>query len=323
MEGIKLADRSINTGAADLVEKVHSLWTEKYRPTTVDELAADQEVKNFLVEVIYKQDIPNMLLHGRPGTGKNSIVNVILNNIRCSKLVINASEERGIDTIRDKVLAFATSAAWGNTLKIVVLNEADGLNYTAQDSLRELMETSSKYCRFILTCNSINRINDAIRSRCAEFETHIEPIDAAKRLVEILDNEEVNYTEDYILGVVKKFGSDLRKIINESQKLYTIYKKLDISVLKDTVLESYYRLFDQIFRKASNVKEVAKLTNKMILDENVYTSLKNYFIENYDIPDSIIVIADHAYKSRIVVDRDLVFLSCVITLKEMIDEVNK
>jgi len=318
-----LADRSINTGAADLVEKVHSLWTEKYRPTTVDELAADQEVKNFLVEVICKQDIPNMLLYGRPGTGKNSIVNVILNNIRCSKLVINASEERGIDTIRDKVLAFATSAAWGNTLKIVVLNEADGLNYTAQDSLRELMETSSKYCRFILTCNSINRINDAIRSRCAEFETHIEPIDAAKRLVEILDNEEVNYTEDYILGVVKKFGSDLRKIINESQKLYTIYKKLDISVLKDTVLESYYRLFDQIFRKASNVKEVAKLTNKMILDENVYTSLKNYFIENYDIPDSIIIIADHAYKSRIVVDRDLVFLSCVITLKEMIDEVNK
>ena len=323
MEGIKLADRSINTGAADLVEKVHSLWTEKYRPTTVDELAADQEVKNFLVEVICKQDIPNMLLYGRPGTGKNSIVNVILNNIRCSKLVINASEERGIDTIRDKVLAFATSAAWGNTLKIVVLNEADGLNYTAQDSLRELMETSSKYCRFILTCNSINRINDAIRSRCAEFETHIEPIDAAKRLVEILDNEEINYTEDYILGVVKKFGSDLRKIINESQKLYTIYKKLDISVLKDTVLESCYRLFDQIFRKASNVKEVAKLTNKMILDENVYTSLKNYFIENYDIPDSIIVIADHAYKSRIVVDRDLVFLSCVITLKEMIDEVNK
>ena len=318
-----MADRSINTGAADLVEKVHSLWTEKYRPTTVDELAADQEVKNFLVEVICKQDIPNMLLYGRPGTGKNSIVNVILNNIRCSKLVINASEERGIDTIRDKVLAFATSAAWGNTLKIVVLNEADGLNYTAQDSLRELMETSSKYCRFILTCNSINRINDAIRSRCAEFETHIEPIDAAKRLVEILDNEEINYTEDYILGVVKKFGSDLRKIINESQKLYTIYKKLDISVLKDTVLESCYRLFDQIFRKASNVKEVAKLTNKMILDENVYTSLKNYFIENYDIPDSIIVIADHAYKSRIVVDRDLVFLSCVITLKEMIDEVNK
>lgn len=323
MEGIKLADRSINTGAADLVEKVHSLWTEKYRPTTVDELAADQEVKNFLVEVIYKQDIPNMLLHGKPGTGKNSIVNIILNNIKCSKLVINASEERGIDTIRDKVLAFATSAAWGNTLKIVVLNEADGLNYTAQDSLRELMETSSKYCRFILTCNSVNRINDAIRSRCVEFETHIEPIDAAKRLVEILDNEGVNYTEDYILAIIKKFGTDFRKIINESQKLYTIHKKLDATVLKDTVLESYYKLFDQIFRKTSSIKDIAKLTKRIIFDENIYTSLKDYFIENYDIPDAIIIIADHAYKSRIVIDRDLVFLSCVITLKEIIDEVNK
>lgn len=323
MEGIKLADRSINTGAADLVEKVHSLWTEKYRPTTVDELAADQEVKNFLVEVIHKQDIPNILLYGKPGTGKNSIVNIILNNIKCSKLVINASEERGIDTIRDKVLAFATSAAWGNTLKIVVLNEADGLNYTAQDSLRELMETSSKYCRFILTCNSVNRINDAIRSRCVEFETHIEPIDAAKRLVEILDNEGVNYTEDYILAIIKKFGTDFRKIINESQKLYTIHKKLDATVLKDTVLESYYKLFDQIFRKTSSIKDIAKLTKRIIFDENIYTSLKDYFIENYDIPDAIIIIADHAYKSRIVIDRDLVFLSCVITLKEIIDEVNK
>lgn len=318
-----MADRSINTGAADLVEKVHSLWTEKYRPTIVDELAADQEVKNFLVEVIHKQDIPNILLYGKPGTGKNSIVNIILNNIKCSKLVINASEERGIDTIRDKVLAFATSAAWGNTLKIVVLNEADGLNYTAQDSLRELMETSSKYCRFILTCNSVNRINDAIRSRCVEFETHIEPIDAAKRLVEILDNEGVNYTEDYILAIIKKFGTDFRKIINESQKLYTIHKKLDATVLKDTVLESYYKLFDQIFRKTSSIKDIAKLTKRIIFDENIYTSLKDYFIENYDIPDAIIIIADHAYKSRIVIDRDLVFLSCVITLKEIIDEVNK
>lgn len=316
-----MSDKNINNGTANLVEKVHSLWTEKYRPTTTDELAANQEIKNFLVEVIHKQDIPNILLYGRPGTGKNSIVNVILNNIKCSKLVINASEERGIDTIRDKVLAFATSAAWGNTLKIVVLNEADGLNYTAQDSLRELMETSSKYCRFIFTCNSVNRINDAIRSRCAEFEIHIEPIDAAKRLVEILDNEEVSYTEDYILGVVKKFGSDLRKIINESQKLYSIHKKLDAQVLKDTILESYYKLFDQMFKETTSIKDIAKLTKKMIFDENVYTSLKDYFIENYDIPDAIIIIADHAYKSRIVIDRDLVFLSCVISLKQLLNEI--
>jgi len=322
MEDVKVVDKNINSGITDIVDKVHSLWTEKYRPTTIDELAADKEIKKFLTEAICKQDIPNILLYGRPGTGKNSIVNVILNNIKCSKLVINASEERGIDTIRDKVLAFATSAAWGNTLKIVVLNEADGLNYTAQDSLRELMETSSKYCRFIFTCNSVNKINDAIRSRCAEFETHIEPIDAAKRLVEILDSEEVNYTEDYILGVVKKFGSDLRKIINESQKLYSIHKKLDAQVLKDTILESYYKLFDQMFKETTSIKDIAKLTKKMIFDENVYTSLKDYFIENYDIPDAIIIIADHAYKSRIVIDRDLVFLSCIISLKELINEVN-
>ncbi len=322
MEDAGLSDKSIGEGVRALVERVHSLWTEKYRPTKVEELAASSDVKKFLTESIRKQDIPNLLLYGKPGTGKNSIVSVILSNVKCSKLIINASEERGIDTIRDKVMAFATSSAWGNTLKVVVLNEADGLNYTAQDSLRELMETSSKYCRFILTCNAVNRISDAIRSRCVEFETHVEPVDAAKRLVEILDSEGVSYTEEYVVSVIKKFNTDLRKIINESQKLHTIHGKLSEAVLRDGILESYRKLFDQIFTKASSIKDIAKLTKRIIFDENIYTSLKDYFVENYDIPDAIIVIADHAYKSRVVVDRDLVFLSCVVTLKELINESN-
>lgn len=317
-----MKDKIVNKNASSLIEKIHSLWTEKYRPAAVDELAASQDIKIFLTESIKRQDIPNILLYGKPGTGKNSIVNIILTNISCSKLIINASEERGIDTIRDKVLSFATSSAWGNTLKVIVLNEADGLNYIAQDSLRELMETSSKYCRFILTCNSINRINDAIRSRCVEFETYVEPIDAAKRLVEILDTEGVEYTEEYILGIIKKFNTDLRKIINESQKLSAIYEKLDTTALKDTTIESYSKLFDQIFLKTDNIKDIVKLVKKVIFDESIYTSLKNYFVENYDnLPDAIIVIADHAYKSRVVVDRDLVFLSCVITLKDLISDI--
>ena len=114
----------------------------------------------------------------------------------------------------------------------------------------------------------------------------------------------------------------MRKIINESQKLHTIHGKLSEAVLRDGVLESYRKLFDQIFTKASSIKDIAKLTKRIIFDENIYTSLKDYFVENYDIPDAIIVIADHAYKSRIVVDRDLVFLSCVVTLKELISESN-
>jgi len=318
LDGIK--EESIGKNAAALLEKIHSLWVEKYRPKNINELAASKEIKRFLTKAIADQDIPHILLHGKPGTGKNSIVNIIINNINCSKLIINASEERGIDTIRDKVMAFANSSAWGNKLKIIVLNEADGLNYVAQDSLRELMETSSKYCRFILTCNSINKINEAIRSRCVEFETHVEPLDAAKRLVEILEAENVEFDEDYIIAVVKKYNCDLRKIINESQKLYNTYGKLTRSILESDLADHYDKLFDDIFLKTATVKDIANATKKYIFDESIYTSLKDYFVKKYeDLPDAIIIIAEYAYKSRIVLDKDLAFLSCILELKEVIN----
>ena len=151
--------------ASSIINSVNNLWVEKYRPQCLSDLICSNEIQSFIEDCIKKQSIPNLLLHGKPGTGKNSITNIILNEIQNVHLIINASEERGIDTIRDKVQSFAMTAAWGDKLKIVILNEADGLNYIAQDSLRELMETSSAQCRFILTCNYINKIEEAIQMR--------------------------------------------------------------------------------------------------------------------------------------------------------------
>ncbi len=304
--------------SVELTDQYHSLWVEKYRPTKLEDLVGSDSLISFLSNCIEKNDIPHLLLYGRPGTGKNSIVNILMNNLDSIFLIINASEERGIDTIRDKVQSFAKSGAWGNKLKVVVLNEADGLNYTAQDSLRELMETTSKFCRFILTCNYVNRISDAIRSRCNEFELAPKPIEIVKRLTYIFDSENVHYTDEAIILLIKKYNTDIRKIINESQKIVSIYGKLDTNILEEGFNQQYTNFFSKIFT-LKDAKKIAELTKKMIFDEDIYSTLKDYVIKTYNNMDAIIIIADHAYKARIVMDKDLVFLSCIFNLIEVLN----
>jgi DNA polymerase III delta prime subunit len=311
-----MATKKLYDVSETLIDKYNSLWVEKYRPKILDELVVNDNLYSFIKKCIEENDIPHLLLHGRPGTGKNSIVNVLNNNLKAITLTINASEERGIDTIRDKVQGFARSSAWANSLKIVILNEADGLNYTAQDSLRELMETTSKSCRFILTCNYINRISDAIRSRCSEFELMPKNIDIAGRLTNILDAENITYSNGYIIELIKKYGTDIRKMINESQKLSASHEVLSEDVLLDQFSSKYNEFFDKMF-SFKDAKKISDLAKKMLFDEDIYTALKDYVIAKYNNMDAVIIIADHAYKSRIVMDKDLVFLSCIFNLMEV------
>lgn len=309
--------KELYSKSTQLADQYHSLWVEKYRPVKLEDLAGSDSVISFLSNCIEKNDIPHLLIHGRPGTGKNSIVNILMNNLDSIFLTINASEERGIDTIRDKVQSFARSGAWGNKLKVVVLNEADGLNYTAQDSLRELMETTSKTCRFVLTCNYVNRISDAIRSRCNEFELAPKPIEIVKRLTQIFDSEGLQYTDEAVIFLIKKYNTDIRKMINESQKMISTHGKLDVDILEEDSGQQYTEFFSKIFT-FKDAKKIAELTKKMIFDEDIYTALKDYVIKTHNNMDAVIIIADHAYKARIVMDKDLVFLSCIFNLMEVL-----
>ena len=309
--------KELYSKSTQLADQYHSLWVEKYRPVKLEDLAGSDSVISFLSNCIEKNDIHHLLIHGRPGTGKNSIVNILMNNLDSIFLTINASEERGIDTIRDKVQSFARSGAWGNKLKVVVLNEADGLNYTAQDSLRELMETTSKTCRFVLTCNYVNRISDAIRSRCNEFELAPKPIEIVKRLTQIFDSEGLQYTDEAVIFLIKKYNTDIRKMINESQKMISTHGKLDVDILEEDSGQQYTEFFSKIFT-FKDAKKIAELTKKMIFDEDIYTALKDYVIKTHNNMDAVIIIADHAYKARIVMDKDLVFLSCIFNLMEVL-----
>ena len=304
------------TKCQDLAETYNSLWVEKYRPKNVNELAAPKQLKIFLQNVIDTNDIPHLLLHGSPGTGKNSIVSILQNNLKSVFLTINASEERGIDVIRDKVQIFARTAAFDDSLKVVVLNEADGLNYVAQDSLRELMETSSKYCRFIFTCNYIGRISDAIRSRCKEFELSPNLKEVANRIIEILENENVNYTDNFIISLIKKYGTDIRKMINECQSLNSIYDELNEDIISSD--NKYVEYFDKIFNNSKSLKDISAVIKSMIFSEDVYTALNDYIINKYNKIELVIIIADHAYKSKFVADKDLILMSCILTLKDLL-----
>lgn len=314
-----MAKSSKSNGIGNIIDSINSLWVEKYRPKELSELAADPAVISFLDSCIKEQDIPNILLHGKPGCGKNSIVSILTNNIKCQTLTINASEERGIDTIREKVMHFAMTVGWNDILKIVIMNEADGLNGIAQDSLRELIETSSKKCRFIFTCNYISRIIDPIRSRCSEFELNPSPKAIAKRLCEILISENVEFTVEYVSLIIKKYGVDFRKIINESQKLSRIHHKLDVDVISGTDNTAYNEYFDKVLSEKS-LKKIADITKKTIFSDDIYTVFKDYVISKYGntAGDSVIIIGEWSWKARNMADKDLAFMCCLLMVKQVL-----
>ena len=311
-----MKNENMFNSSKNVIDSINTLWVEKYRPTKLNELAAAKELKLFLHKCIKEQNIPNVLLHGKAGCGKNSIVSIIRNSINAAYLVINASEERGIDTIRDKVMQFALSAAWDVPLKIVVMNEADGLMSTAQDSLRELIETSSANCRFIFTCNYVSRIIDPIISRCTEFELSPEPKEIASRLYQIYSAENIKFDDTFIPLIIKKYGVDIRKMINESQKIYASFGELSSIALQNTHSNIYFDFFDRILSETS-VKKISDITKKMLFNDDIYSAFKDYMVEKYDNAEAVVIIGDWAWKSRSMADRDLAFLCCLFTIKDL------
>jgi replication factor C small subunit len=196
----------------------NTLWVEKYRSQNLDTYVGNEGVKAFISKCITNNDIPHLLLYGKPGTGKTTLAKLITKNIKCDVMYINASDERGIDTIRDKIVDFASVNSF-NPLKVIILDESDYITAQAQAALRNVMETYSAKTRFILTANYAERIIDPLKSRCQTF--HIEPPakgDVAKHLAWILDQEEVKYELTDIAALVKTYYPDIRKIINATQQ---------------------------------------------------------------------------------------------------------
>ena len=195
-------------------KKDHSLWVERYRPQTMDKYIGNDAVKETFAQFIKKGDVPHILLFGPAGTGKTSLAKLLTKNINCDVMYVNASDENRIDDVRIKLKNYACSVGF-KPLKIIILDESDRFTPDAQQALRNMMESYSSHTRFILTCNYVEKIIPALYSRTQAFE--IKPVskkDVAIRLVEILQNEGVSFTQDDIVFIVNTYYPDIRKVIN-------------------------------------------------------------------------------------------------------------
>ena len=217
----------------------NTLWTEKYRPSGVDTYLGNEHLLEKVSMYLESGDLPHLLLYGKAGTGKTTLAKILVKNIECDYLYINASDENNVDTVRTKVKQFASTIGFKD-FKIIILDECDYITPNAQAALRNLMETFSKHCRFILTCNYVERIIDPIQSRCQSFQI-IPPskVQVAKHLHNILVKENIIGSPEDIKVLVESTYPDIRRVINSAQRNVVKGKlKLDTS----SIIQNDYKL---------------------------------------------------------------------------------
>ena len=242
----------------------NSLLVEKYRPIKLENYVGNKNIKKSISSYLEQNDIQNLIFYGSAGTGKTTLAKLIVKNLDCDHIYINASDERGIETIRDKVSGFASVASF-KSLKVVILDEADFLTIQAQASLRNIIETFSRTTRFIMTCNFVERIIDPLQSRCQVLKI-VPPTkkDVAKHLNWICKEESIKHDINDLVPLVNQYYPDLRKCINTIQlSTQDNILKLDKSIL----VSSNY--IDKVIDKLKQDKDTFKEIRQIIADANV------------------------------------------------------
>jgi len=306
---------------------LNKIWVEKYRPNNIDELIVDEDIKSIVRDFGKNEQIPNLLFVGSPGTGKTSLAKILVHDVlKCNYLYINASDENGIDTIRSKVSNFAQTRSFDGKVKVVILDEADGITAQGQQALRNLMESYSGYTRFILTANFKHKIITPLQSRCQNLNLKPSVEQAVKRCFSILKQENIELEEDQkkrFVELVKNFFPDLRKTINELQKS-VVDGKL---VIKHTHIDNEIikTIFSHMTEKRSIDARKYYIANEDKF-QNDYQSLLKQLLEyvydaelqDYKKKEMIAIIADHLYRSVFVVDGEINFFACLITCEKVI-----
>jgi DNA polymerase III delta prime subunit len=291
------------------------LWVEKYRPQKIDECVLPESLKQTFREYITQGELPNFLFCGTAGVGKTTVAKALCNEIGAEYLMINGSEESGIDTLRTKIKGFASTISLTDAKKVVILDEADYLQANStQPALRAFIEEFANNCRFILTCNFKNRIIEPIHSRCSVIEFKIESKDKQeiaatffKRAVQILKQENIEFDSKVVSELIIKHFPDYRRILNELQR-YSVSGKIDSGILVNMSQESFKDLIKLM--KDKNFTEVRKWVAKnsdsdtVALFRELYDSASNT-IEANSIPQLVLVLADYQYKAAFVADHEL------------------
>jgi len=300
----------------------HLLWTEKYRPKNIEDCILPERLKKPFQEYVTQKNIPNLLLTGGAGVGKTTVAKAMCNEIGCDFMIINGSDENGIDMVRNKITNYASSMSFSGGRKVIIIDEADYLSANAQAAFRNAIEEFAGNCSFIFTCNFKNKIIEPLHSRCAVIEFTLKASEKSsmagqffKTIQTILSEEQIDYETPVVAELIKKHFPDFRRVINELQR-FSKFGKIDTGVLSQIVDVSLNDIIKFIKDKdfgairkwvASNDIDPAALYRKLY--DNLYEVLKPQ-----SIPQAVIIIADYQYKQAFVADQEINLVACLTEL---------
>ena len=302
----------------------HLLWTEKYRPKTIDDCILPERLKKPFQEYVNQSNIPNLLLSGGAGVGKTTVAKAMCEEIGCDVMVINGSDEgRLIDTFRTKIKNFASSMSLAGGRKVVIIDEADYCNAeSVQPALRNFIEEFAGNCSFIFTCNYKNKLIDPLHSRCAVIDFALKNGEKAqmasafmKRIQSVLQSENVDYDDKVVAELIKKHFPDFRRVINELQR-YSQLGNIDTGILSqisDVTINDIIKYIKEkdfgAIRKwvASNDIDATAFYRKLY--DNLYEVLKPQ-----SIPQAVLILADYQYKGAFVADQEINTVACLTEL---------
>ena len=304
------------------------LWVEQYRPKTIDDCILPDSLKSLFTAFIKKGEISNMLFSGTAGIGKTTVAKALCEQMNCDWIMINGSEEGGIDVLRNKIKNFASTVSLSGGKKVVILDEADYLNpQSTQPALRGFVEEFHKNCRFILTCNFKNRIIEPLHSRFSNIEFKVNPKDKPKlasrlfeRAIYILKEQNVDYEDKVLVELITKHFPDFRKLINELQR-YSVSGAIDAGILVNVSDENLKTLVTHLKNKEfSDMRKwvVNNLDNDPVkIFRKIYDTLYSN-LEPSTIPHAVLIIADYQYKSAFVADQEINLVACLTELMSQV-----
>jgi len=304
------------------------LWVEEYRPKTIDDCILPSSLKTLFKSFIDKGELSNLLFSGTPGIGKTTVAKALCDQLNCDWIMINGSEEGGIDVLRDKIKNFASTVSLSGGKKVVILDEADYLNpQSTQPALRGFIEEFHKNCRFILTCNFKNRIIEPLHSRFSNIEFKISPKDKPKlasklfeRTISILKENNVDYNDKVLAQLVKKHFPDFRKVINELQR-YSVSGSIDSGILTNITNENLKSLMKLL--KEKDFTETRKWVTQNLDNDpvRIFRSIYDNLYDNLQpetIPHAVLILADYQYKSAFVADQEINFTACLTEIMSQV-----
>ena len=298
----------------------HLLWTEKYRPQTVDDCILPDRLKQPFQEYVNQKQIPNLLLAGGAGVGKTTIAKAMCNEIGCDFMVINGSDESGIDNFRTKIKIYASSMSLTGGRKVIIIDEADYLNpNSTQPDLRNAIEEFASNCSFIFTCNYKNRIIEPLHSRCAVIDFGLKNGEKAKmasaffkRVQSIMQSEKIDADEKVLAELIKKHFPDFRRVLNELQR-YSQFGKIDTGILVQIADISVDELSKHIIAKDFGAirKWVASHEiDNTTLFRKLYDTLSDT-LKPSSVPQAVVILADYQYKAAFVADQEINTVACL------------